>query len=127
MPVPGEPLLFSYKTSWYGEDQRRPPGGRVVATRRDRGTAEGTLRFVVDFAGGKLAKIPADKIVRGVVTLIGEDPGELVDQHVVKNPETGGWRLVFQVRPPDDSVEMRAFLDLGGETLTETWSYAVHP
>jgi len=127
LPAPGEPLSFSYKTSWYGDDPRRPPAGRVISTRRDKGTADGALRFVVDFAGGKLAKIPADKIVRGVVTLIGENPGELIDQHVIKNPVTNGWRLVFQVRPSDETTEMRAFLDLGGETLTETWSYAAHP
>jgi glucans biosynthesis protein len=127
MPVPGEPLSFSYKSYWYGDDQRRPPGGRVVATRRDPGTAEGALRFVVDFAGGKLARIPAEKVVRGVVTVIGENPGELIDQHVIKNPASGGWRLVFQIRVPEESAELRAFLDLGGETLTETWSYAIHP
>jgi len=128
-PVPGEPLAFSYSIDWYGEDARRPPGGRVVATRRDQGTTEGALRFVVDFAGGKLAKIPADKVVRGVVSLVGDEKaGELMNQHVVKNPVTGGWRLVFQVQLEEDSAsELRAFLDLGGETLTETWSYVVLP
>ena len=52
---------------------------------------------------------------------------KLAPQHVIKNPVTNGWRLVFQVRPSDETTEMRAFLDLGGETLTETWSYAAHP
>lgn len=129
IPAAGEPLAFSYTTSWYGDDPRRPPGGRVVATRRGRGEAEGTLRFVVDFAGGKLARIPADKIVRGVVSLMGDDKAsELIDQHVVRNPVTGGRRLAFQVRVSDDApTEIRAFLDLAGETLTETWSYVVLP
>jgi glucans biosynthesis protein len=126
---PGGPLSFSYGISLYGDDGRRPPGGRAVATRRDSGSAEGAQRFVVDFEGGKLARIPADKVVRGVVTLIGEEKGgELINQHVVKNPVTGGWRLTFQVRLQDDSAtELRAFLDLAGDTLTETWSYVVLP
>lgn len=126
--VPGEPLEFAYSIQWYGDDARKPPGGRVVATRRDRGADEGALRFVVDFEGGKLARIPADKVVRGVVTIIGDDAGELLNQHVVKNTVTGGWRLTFQVRLQDDTAtELRAFLDLAGDTLTETWSYVVLP
>jgi glucans biosynthesis protein len=128
-PPAGEPIQLSYDTYWYGDDRRRPPGGRVVATRRDDGTVDDAVRFVIDFAGGKLARIPADKIVRGVISLVGGDSaGELIDQHVVKNPISEGWRLVFQVKPKDDTVvEVRAFLDLGGETLTETWSYAILP
>ena len=77
----------------------RPPGGRVVATRRDRGTVEGAYRFVVDFAGKKLEALPADTVLRGVVTIAsGDETAELLDQQVVKNPVTGGWRLTFQVR-----------------------------
>jgi glucans biosynthesis protein len=128
-PAPGEEVSFSYRQYWYGDDTRRPPGARVVATRRGLGTPEDVVRFVVDFAGGKLAKIPADKVVRGVITVVGgENAGELIGQHVVKNPEIGGWRLSFQIKPTDDKpVELRAFLDLGGEALTETWSYVLVP
>src|SRR5690606_28306652 len=37
LPPPGEPFEFAYRLSWYGNDPQRPPGGRAVATRRDRG------------------------------------------------------------------------------------------
>jgi glucan biosynthesis protein len=41
---------------------------------------------------------------------------------------TGAWRLSFQVRPAKkEPLELRAFLDEGGVTLTETWSYVVMP
>jgi periplasmic glucans biosynthesis protein len=128
-PKPGEPVVFSYTIHWHGDDPNRPPGGRVVATRRDRGTAENAYRFVVDFAGGKLEKIPADTVLRGVVTVVGgEQAAELLDQHVVNNPAIDGWRLTFQVRPKKkEPIELRAFLDKGGNTLTETWSYMLLP
>ena len=69
--------------------------------------------FVVDFAGKTLEAIPADQVVRGDVTIAPEDDAaELLDQHVVKNPATGGWRLTFQVRPKRKTpIELRAFLD----------------
>jgi len=126
---PGEPLAFSYTLSWYGNDPGRPPGGRVLATRQDRGTAKDAHRFVLDFVGKKLAAIPAERVVHGVVTVVGgEEAGELIDQQVVKNTSTGGWRLTFQVRPKRrEPVELRAFLDQDGEVLTETWSYAILP
>ena len=126
---PGERFSFAYTMYWYGDDPTRPPAGRVVATRQDRGTIEGAYRFVIDFAGKQLEALPADTVVRGVVTVaLGPDAAELLDQHVVKNAVTGGWRLTFQVRPKQkNAIELRAFLDKGDEALTETWSYALLP
>jgi glucans biosynthesis protein len=130
-PKPGEPTTFAYALHWYGDDPAWPPGGRAVATRRDAGTAKDkdVHRFVVDFAGKKLNAIGADRVLRGVVTVVGgEAAGELVEQHVVKNPVTGGWRLTFQVRPKKrEPLELRAYLDQGGDALTETWSYVILP
>jgi len=123
---PGELVAFAYGTAWYADDLARPPGGRVVATRRDRGTAEAAYRFVVDFAGKDLDALPADTILRGVVSVASkDDAAELLDQQVVKNTASGGWRLTFQVRPKKTPVELRAFLDKDGNALTETWSYVL--
>ena len=126
---PGEPLALSYTIYWYGDDPNRPPGGRVLSTRRDSGTVKDASRFVIDFVGKKLNAIPPDRVLRGDVTLVGgENAGELLEQHVLKNPNTGGWRLMFQVRPKRrEPLELRAYLDQGGEALTETWSYVIVP
>src|SRR5206468_1484876 len=101
--------------------QRRPSAW--VVPRQDWGAGR------VDFAGGKLGVIPADRVLRGVVTVVGgDDAGELIDQQVVNDPFCRGWRLSFQVRPKKrEPLELRAFLDEGGEARTETWSYAVLP
>jgi glucans biosynthesis protein len=128
MPKPGEPAAFGYTQYWYGDDATRPPGGRVVATRRDAGTIEGAQRFVIDFVGGKLGELPPQEVLRAVVTAAGEDRAEVRDQHVVANPNIGGWRLTFQVVPKThEPIELRAFLEQGEEVLTETWSYAILP
>jgi glucans biosynthesis protein len=129
LPEPGGMAAWSYTVYWYGESAQHSPSGRVVATRRDRGTAEGAYRFVIDFAGKKLESLPADTVLRGVVTIAsGEQSAELLDQQVVKNPVTGGWRLSFQIRPlGNDPVELRAFLDQAGNSLTETWSDVIMP
>ena len=128
-PKRGEPFAFAYTLSWYGDDPERPPHGRTVATRRDSANKEDTYRFVIDFAGKSLEAIPADQVVRGDVTIAAEDnAAEVLDQHVVKNVVTGGWRLSFQVRPKRKApIELRAFLDKDSQTLTETWSYLLAP
>ena len=101
----------------------------MLSTRRDAGTIEGGTRFVIDFAGRKLGTLPPDEVLRGVVDVTGGDAqAEILDQHVVKNPHVGGWRLSFQVVPKKrEPVELRAFLERGGEVLTETWSSAILP
>ncbi len=128
-PKPGEPGLFAYTMYWYGDDPTRPPGGRVIATRQDAGTVKDAARLVIDFAGKKLAGIPPDQVLRGAVTVVGgAESAELLDQHVVRNPAIDGWRLTFQLHPKRrDPVELRAFLDQGGDTLSETWSYVIFP
>ena len=41
-----------------------------------------------------------------------------------RNPVTGGFRLVFQIKPKDEKpVELRAYLERDGNVLSETWSY----
>jgi periplasmic glucans biosynthesis protein len=129
VPEPGKMGAWSYTMYWYGENPNVSPGGRVVATRRDRGTVDGAYRFVIDFAGKKLDSLPDDTVLRGVVTIAsGDETAQLLDQQVVKNPVTGGWRLSFQIKPlRGDPVELRAFLDQGGNSLTETWSDVIVP
>jgi periplasmic glucans biosynthesis protein len=124
---PGKSTAFSYALYWYGDDRTRPPGGRVIATRRDRGTLKDVYRFVIDFAGDHLDDLAADHPPTATVSAgPGQEAGEIVDQHVVKNPATGGWRLTFQVRPKTPGpVELRAFLGDQGDVLTETWSYVL--
>ena len=129
IPEPGRMGAWSYAVYWYGDNPNVSPGGRVVATRRDRGTVEGAHRFVIDFTGKKLESLPADTVLRGVVTVAsGDETAQVLDQQVVKNPVTGGWRLTFQIKPlRSDPVELRAFLDQGGNSLTETWSDVILP
>jgi glucans biosynthesis protein len=138
LPEKGEPLSFAYQMIWhYSIDSPRPPAGRVVATRIARTKVEGARKFVVDFAGTQLDSLPADKPAEGVVTV--GSGAKFMEQQVYKNRFTGGWRLVFQILLDDalstdkdrpkikDTVELRAFLKLGDNVLTETWSYAYEP
>jgi len=127
LPPSGDPLALAYTLFWGGGEASRPPGGRVIATRRDRGTHEGAHRLVVDFAGGELSRLREGKTPEAIVSVAGgAQAGELLEQQVVSNPAIGGWRLTCQVRPKTDRpLELRAFLRQDDHVLTETWSYVL--
>jgi glucans biosynthesis protein len=123
--LPGQQLDFSYSVSFYTDDPATPPGGRVLATRQDSGAKGDTKRFVLDFGGKELNAVPDATPPQAILTT--PPHAELLDHHVLRNPDTGGWRLAFQVKPTSDApIELRAFLaDAKGGALTETWSFAV--
>ncbi|MGH7788967.1 MAG: glucan biosynthesis protein [Candidatus Binatia bacterium] len=124
---PGKPMSFAYTLYWYGDDPHRPPAGRVVSTRRDRGTAPGGYRFVIDFDSERLRTLAEGAPPTATITAgPGPDAADVLDQHVVKNPATGGWRLSFQLKPKSTTpIELRAFLADQGDIVTETWSYVL--
>jgi glucans biosynthesis protein len=130
--VPGSPVSFAYAMSWGTEDPPRTgpvAAGRVVATRVDGAEQNPWVRFTVDFESDQLSKLSPETVVRGVVaTMGGGDNMGILEQQVLKNPHTLGWRLVFKVPKPDrHAAELRAYLEVGGTTLTETWTYTLEP
>jgi glucans biosynthesis protein len=84
-------------------------------------------RFAVDFAGGELAALAKSTEVVPVVT---------VSRGTVEVPSArplqsiGGFRAMFDVKPPDESVQpidLRLFLRHRNQPLTETWLYQWTP
>jgi periplasmic glucans biosynthesis protein len=99
----------------------RPTAAETVATRVGRGWDDNSRRFVIDFKGGKLDSLPADAPVAAVVSATSGTVSHVVAQH---NDVAGGWRAFFEIVPEGDKdIELRCFLKLGDEALTETWSY----
>ncbi|MET0503332.1 MAG: glucan biosynthesis protein G [Candidatus Binatia bacterium] len=131
LPSPGQPIEISYRMHFQTNDPLDTASGRVTATRVGIGDKEDLKRFVLDFDGGKLKNLPASTPPKALIS-VGQD-GQLVQQSILKNPVTGGWRLAFQVKPPKDKpLYLRAFLQhekdtLAKDTLTETWSYLLQP
>ena len=121
----GQRLEYNYRLSFFLDLPHLSSGGRTLVSRVGAGGA-GDLqserrRFVVDFGGENLAKLADDAPVEGVVS---GSTGQIQNVVVHKNPQTQGWRLSFELLPQGDSAsELRSFLKLGNDVLTETWSY----
>ena len=128
LPAPGSPIQFEYNLHWFLKGIE-PPGGHAAATRHGRSrTQEPDLeRFVVDFDGRDLRRMPGDPEVEPVVT-VGQG-AVLVHATAEKNPYNGTWRVAFALRPDGrgEPVELRCFLQKPPNVLTETWSYLWRP
>jgi periplasmic glucans biosynthesis protein len=127
LPAVGQPINFAYNIYFQTPELMDPAQGRAVATRIGSGDKDDAKRFILDFEGPKLKSLPANAPVKAVISL-GPD-GQLLQQSIVKNPVTGGWRLAFQVKAPKDKpLELRAYLQHNNkDALTETWSYQLEP
>ncbi len=132
-PKPGQELLFGYRLYWGTKMPYASPLGQTIATRTGIGGTVGVKRqyyswhFAVDFAGGELGALPKDSAVEAVITT-SRGTTEHVTAHFVS--EFAGYRALFDVRPPEDSVEpidLRLYLRIDGRPLTETWIYQWTP
>lgn len=135
-------MSFSYRMGWLSPKKGLHPLGRAIATRMSSGPAPGTVKFVLDFEGKELVKLPADA---GLTSLVSVGEGaRLLEKQLMKNPVTGGWRLVFLLdvdpegklktifptQAPRAFIRLSALLKKGEnipDPLTETWTYDLHP
>lgn len=123
-----KPFSFAYLLSAYLQSPQWPPGGRVIATRtaamRSRG-ADNARRVLVDFAGGDLDGLAESQPVKAALSA---HNGEIDDVTVQRLAENGNWRVSFRLLPKGNQpVDVRGYLTLYGEALTETWTYLWTP
>lgn len=130
---PGQEMLFSYRLYWGEKPPVSSPLARVVATRTGLGGIVGqkrkyfSWRFVVDFAGGNLGMLGKGSKVEPVITA---SRGTVEITSVRPLASVNGLRAMFDLKPEDTStapVNLRLYLRLDGQPLSETWLYQWTP
>jgi glucans biosynthesis protein len=127
--LPNKPMTFSYLLSAYTGTNLWPPGGKVIATHFTRivsGTTPvpGVRRVIVDFAGGDLDSLGGTQPVQAQASATG---GEIDEISVERLAANGVWRVSMRMKTNDKPVDLRCYLTLYGEALTETWTYLWAP
>lgn len=123
----GQALEYRYRLTWgtIAEDASRM--ARVVDVSAGDGGVSGvdeadkqdTRKFVVDFEGGLLGNLPADA---GVEALVEVSAGEIVHATVAPVETTSRWRMVIDLKLPEDTpVEMKAHLAQRENRISEFW------
>jgi periplasmic glucans biosynthesis protein len=132
-PQKGQEYLYGYRLYWTRENPFGPNLATVHATRTGIGGIVGqkrthfSWRFVVDFEGGDLSLLPDSAHVTPVISA---SRGRVEITSVRPLVPLRQWRAMFDLALADDSVEpvnLRLFLSLEGQALSETWLYQYVP
>jgi glucans biosynthesis protein len=139
MWVPAEPVRagqaieLRYRMHWSAEEPYPTPLARVIATRLGNGGQAGTARpkgvrkFMVEFIGQPLTKLPSGVIPKPVLTASRGEFSNILTE-AVPNNVPGHWRTQFDLTVTGtEPVEMRCYLRNENEVLSETWLYQYHP
>ena len=134
-PAPGSVLNIGYRLSWLA-DEPQPSGlARCVATRLGRGGQPGQPRppgvrkFVVEFLGGPLARLPFGVAPQMDLWTSRGTPTPYRIVEAVPDGVAGHWRVEFDLAglQGPEPVEMRLTLRVGGKVASETWTYQYRP
>jgi periplasmic glucans biosynthesis protein len=129
----GQALEFRYRLHWAADEPYPTPLARCVATRLGNGGQAGTVRpkglrkFMVEFKGEPLTRLPKGTIPTPVLSASRGEFSNILTE-AVPNDVPGHWRTQFDLTvTATEPVEMRCYLRIGDEVLSETWLYQYHP
>jgi periplasmic glucans biosynthesis protein len=126
--LPHKPVTFMYLLSAYSYTAQWPPGGRAVAIRTGAvhgRSADNARRVLIDFAGGDLDTLASSQPVKAELSAHNGDVDTVTVQRLSEN---GMWRVAFRLTPKGNQpIDLRCYLTLYGEALTETWTYLWTP
>ncbi len=130
----GQQFNFHYRTHWSGTPPYPDALAHCVATRLGRGGQPGQPRpsdarkFMLEFMGGPLKNIPYGQKPEPVLWCSRGYFGSYIHSEAVPNDVAGHWRTQFDlIVSGNEPVDMRCFLKLGDQVLTQTWLYQYHP
>ncbi len=123
----GSQREMRYKLHWRLHEPYPAQLARVVATRAGQGgipgqpRPKGTVKYVVDFQGGKLSQFSR----RGDIELAVSAPSGFIErQSIYPVVDTDLWRAMFDFTAGSENpVDIKLCLRKGGEMLSETWLF----
>ncbi|VTU26216.1 glucan biosynthesis protein [Variovorax sp. PBL-E5] len=129
----GSSYSLKYRLHWAADEPFPSPLARCVATRLGRGgqpgqpRPQGVRKFMVEFIGKPLEAIPFG-VKPELVLTASRGKFSYIFSEAVPDGMAGHWRAQFDFAAEgNDPVDMRLFLKLGDQPLTETWLYQYQP
>ena len=129
----GDTATYKYRLRSFGRRLPENFGAKVIRTRIGWGANQGQTnppplskrKFVIDFRGGELNSLSAHL---PVIAEIQNSAGIISELTVRQLPDGYTWRVSFKLEPEDDkAADMRLFLKLRDQRLSEVWSFVWYP
>lgn len=121
----GDSMAVRYRLHWSAGEPIPAGVAQAMATWTGAGgrpgspPSPGVTKYVVDFEGGRLAGLDRRS---GVVPVVSASLGQPMDAVAYPVVGTHRWRLMFDIASPAGrELDLRAYLRLGEDALTETW------
>jgi glucans biosynthesis protein len=128
----GTNLQVHYKLNWGAGEPHETNLARCIATRMGRGgepgqnRPHGVRKFVVEFLGGRLSTLPFGTKPEPVLSASSGNFSDVFTE-AVPDSVAGHWRAQFDFTASGtDVVDMRLYLKVADQTLSETWLYQYH-
>lgn len=132
-PQAGDALSFRYRLHWLADEPYPTSLARIVATRMGNGgqpgqpRPKGVRKFMIEFQGDGLKSLPSG-VRPEAVLWASRGTFSYVFTEAVPDDVPGHWRAQFDFHAEGtEPVEMRLFLRLNGQPLSESWLYQYHP
>lgn len=129
----GSSATYKYRLRSFDDSLPENSGAKVIRTRIGWGANPGQAnpppvskrKFVIDFRGGELDNLSPDA---PLVADLQKSSGNISELVVRQLPDGRTWRASFKLEPDGDKVaDMRLFLKLRDQRLSEVWSYVWYP
>lgn len=129
----GSEWRFRYRMTTFNDRLPQHDKAHVIRTRIGWAALPGQAnppprskrQFVVDFSGGALDSLPAALQISPELQI---NNGSAEDVSVTRLPDGDSWRVSFKLKPDDEGpVDMRLFLALREQRLSEVWNYVWSP
>ncbi|KPX78378.1 Glucan biosynthesis protein D [Pseudomonas meliae] len=130
---PGTDYRLRYRLHWLADEPYPGELAHCVATRFGNGgrpgqtRPQGVRKFVVEFQGRTLENVPFNTFPEAVLSSSRGTFSNIFTE-AVPDGMAGHWRAQFDLTVEGaEPVDMRLYLRLGEQTLTESWLYQYHP
>ena len=129
----GSSATYKYRLRTFDDHLPENVGAKVIRTRIGWGANPGQAnppprskrKFVIDFRGGELDNLSADA---PLVAEMQKSAGNVSELVVRQLPDGRTWRASFKLEPEGGKVaDMRLYLKLRDQRLSEVWSYVWYP
>nr|WP_324259951.1 glucan biosynthesis protein G [Cellvibrio fontiphilus] len=129
----GSSATYKYRLRSFDDHLAENTGAKVIRTRIGWGANPGQAnpppvskrKFVIDFRGGELDNLSADA---PLIAEMQQSSGAISELSVRQLPDGRTWRASFKLEPDGNNVaDMRLFLKLRDQRLSEVWSYVWYP
>ncbi|PBK52783.1 glucan biosynthesis protein D [Pseudomonas syringae pv. actinidiae] len=130
---PGTDYRLRYRLHWLADEPYPGELAHCVATRLGNGGQPGQARpkgvrkFMVEFKGSSLEQLPSGVFPEAVLSS-SRGSFSYIFTEAISDGQAGHWRAQFDLMVDGtDPVDIRLYLRLGDQTLSETWLYQYHP